>query len=66
MLQFAANPYTVALAVPGALAVVWVLQRLYIEYRLGKSPGVRAPVLANNPFSGESASARDSSGLGID
>ncbi|PHH92122.1 hypothetical protein CDD83_8795 [Cordyceps sp. RAO-2017] len=51
MLQVAVNPYQVALAVPCALAVVWVLLRLQLEYRLRKNPGIKAPVLANNPFS---------------
>ncbi|KAF4511683.1 hypothetical protein G6O67_003456 [Ophiocordyceps sinensis] len=51
MLQVAVSPYNVALAVPCVLAVVWTLTRLRLEYRLGKNPGVKAPVLANNPFS---------------
>lgn len=53
MLQVAVSPYNVALAVPCVLAVVWTLTRLRLEYRLGNNPGVKAPVLANNPFSGK-------------
>ncbi|POR33519.1 Cytochrome P450 [Tolypocladium paradoxum] len=51
MLQVALSPYAVALAVPGALAALWVVQRLLIEHRLSRNPGVKAPVLASNPFS---------------
>lgn len=44
------NPLVIALAVPGALVVVWILQTGYIEYRIRRSPGVRAKVIAKNPI----------------
>ncbi|KAJ6445306.1 cytochrome P450 alkane hydroxylase [Purpureocillium lavendulum] len=42
---------TVAMAVPAVLTVLWIAQRMLIEYRLSKNPGVRAPAIANNPLS---------------
>ncbi|PHH65087.1 hypothetical protein CDD81_3485 [Ophiocordyceps australis] len=51
MLQVAVNPYNVALAVPCALAVAWLLMRIFTEYRVRRSPGVKASVIAENPFS---------------
>ncbi len=50
----APSPVTVAVAIPVVLIVLWTAQHLRIEYRLSKNPGVRAPALANNPFSGAS------------
>ncbi|OAQ69352.1 cytochrome P450 alkane hydroxylase [Purpureocillium lilacinum] len=47
----APSPVTVAVAIPVVLIVLWTAQHLRIEYRLSKNPGVRAPALANNPFS---------------
>ncbi|RCI10032.1 hypothetical protein L249_8737 [Ophiocordyceps polyrhachis-furcata BCC 54312] len=40
----------VLLALPCALIIAWVLFRLRMEYRLRSNPGVKGPVLANNPF----------------
>lgn len=54
----APSPVTVAVAIPVVLIVLWTAQHLRIEYRLSKNPGVRAPALANNPFSGVSAILR--------
>lgn len=53
MLQVALSPCNAALAVPCVLVVFWAVMRLRLEYRLRKNPGVRAPILANNPFGGK-------------
>lgn len=45
------NTYTVVLALPVALVGYWAIQRAYGWVRLRRNPGVRAPVLANNPIS---------------
>ncbi|UNI23756.1 hypothetical protein JDV02_009557 [Purpureocillium takamizusanense] len=47
----APSPATVAVAAPVLLMVFWIALHLRIEYRLRQNPGVRAPALANNPFS---------------
>ncbi|QPG95368.1 hypothetical protein C2857_000300 [Epichloe festucae Fl1] len=50
MLQMAVSMWTAVLALPGLLVVLWIFQLFYIPFRMRKSSGVTAPILASNPF----------------
>ncbi|PHH78422.1 hypothetical protein CDD80_6927 [Ophiocordyceps camponoti-rufipedis] len=48
----AVSPGKMALAFPCAIIIAWFIFRIRTEIRLRKTPGVRAPIIASNPFSG--------------
>lgn len=47
------TPAAIVLALPAFLTALWIFQIFYFGVKIGRSNGVRAPVVIKTPFGGK-------------
>lgn len=47
------TPVAIVLALPAFLTALWIFQTFYFGLKVGRSNGVRAPVVIKSPFGGK-------------